>query len=280
MSKNVYKPVDLSINPDLARKILTGFIRSELERVGFSKAVIGVSGGLDSALSCFLTSEALGAENVLAVRMPYKTSSQGSLDHAQLVIDHLGVQSVTVPISEMADPLIQQYSDIDNTRKGNIMARMRMIVLYDLSASFNGLVIGTGNKTEILLGYSTLFGDSACAINPIGDLYKTQVRQLSRDMNVPEVIVSKAPTADLFVGQTDEGDLGYTYAEVDQLLYLLVDQRYSIQDCIEYGFEAAFVNQVVERIRRNQFKRVLPPIAKLTNRTVGYDFLYLRDWGT
>ncbi len=233
MSKNAYKPVDLSINPDLARKILTGFIRSELERVGFSKAVIGVSGGLDSALSCFLTSEALGAENVLAVRMPYKTSSQGSLDHAQLVIDQLGVQSTTVPITEMTDPLIQQFPDIDNTRKGNIMARMRMIVLYDFSASFNGLVIGTGNKTEILLGYSTLFGDSACAINPIGDLYKTQVRQLSRDMNVPEVIVSKAPTADLFVGQTDEGDLGYTYAEVDQLLYLLVDQRYSIQDCIE-----------------------------------------------
>ncbi len=280
MTERAYKPVDLSINPDLARQILTGFIRSELHRAGFTKAVIGVSGGLDSALSCFLTAEAMGAENVMAVRMPYKTSSQESLDHAQLVIEQTGVQSATIAITEMADPLIDRYPEIDNTRKGNIMARMRMIVLYDLSASIHGLVVGTGNKTEILLGYSTLFGDSACAINPIGDLYKTQVRQLSRDLGVPEVIVSKAPTADLFVGQTDEGDLGYTYAEVDQLLYLLVDQRYSIQDCVEYGFEKSFVENVVERIRRNQFKRIMPPIAKLTNRTVGYDFLYLRDWGT
>ncbi len=183
---------------------------------------------LDSALACYLAAEALGAQNVLAVRMPYKTSSQESLDHAQQVIDRLGVQTVTMPITEMADPLIQHFPDMDNTRKGNIMARMRMIVLYDLSASFHGLVIGTGNKTEILLGYSTLYGDSACAINPLGDLYKTQVRQLSRDMGVPEVIISKPPTADLFLGQTDEGDLGFTYEQVDQLLYLLVDQRYSI----------------------------------------------------
>jgi NAD+ synthase len=214
------------------------------------------------------------------VRMPYKTSSQESLDHAQQVIDQLGVQTVTLPITEMAEPLITRFPDMDNTRKGNIMARMRMIVLYDLSASFQGLVVGTGNKTEILLGYSTLYGDSACAINPLGDLYKTQVRQLSRDMGVPETIISKPPTADLFLGQTDEGDLGFTYEQVDQLLYLLVDQRYSLQDCVEAGFEEGFVQKVVERIRRNQFKRVLPPIAKLTNRTVGYDFLYLRDWGT
>ena len=280
MNGSNHKPVDLTIHPDLARQILTGFIRSELERVGFTKAVIGLSGGLDSALSCFLTAEALGAENVLAIRMPYKTSSQESLDHAQLVIDQLGVRSETIPITEMVDPLIQRHPGMDNTRKGNIMARMRMIVLYDLSAAFHGLVVGTGNKTEILLGYSTLFGDSACAINPLGDLYKTQIRQFARDMGVPDVIVSKAPTADLYIGQTDEGDLGYTYAEVDQLLYLLVDQRYSTQDCVDEGFEQSFVEKVVERIRRNQFKRVLPPIAKLTNRTVGYDFLYLRDWGT
>ena len=140
--------------------------------------------------------------------------------------------------------------------------------------------MGPGIRQKSYWDTPRCFGDSACAINPIGDLYKTQVRQLPRDMGVPEVIVSKAPTADLFVGQTDEGDLGYTYAEVDQLLYLLVDQRYSIQDCVEYGFEKSFVNHVVERIRRNQFKRIMPPIAKLTNRTVGYDFLYLRDWGT
>lgn len=141
-------------------------------------------------------------------------------------------------------------------------------------------MVGTGNKTEILLGYTTLYGDSACAINPIGDLYKTQLRQLAEALGVPESIRLKAPSADLWAGQTDEGELGYTYAEVDQLLYLLVDQRYTPQECIEAGFEAAFVHKVVERMRRNQFKRILPPIAKLSNRTIGYDFLYLRDWGT
>jgi NAD+ synthase len=271
---------DLNIHTDLARGILTGFIKSELNRMGFTKAVIGLSGGIDSALSCFLAAEALGAENVLAVRMPYKSSSQESLDHAQLVIDQLGVNSLTIPITEMVDPLINRFPEMNSMRKGNIMARERMIVLYDQSATYNGLVIGTGNKTEILLGYSTLFGDSACALNPLGDLYKTQVRQLSAAMNIPEVIVSKPPTADLWLGQTDEGELGFTYADVDKLLYLLVDQRYSPQDCVDAGFGSEFVEKVVERIRRNQFKRVLPPIAKISNRTIGYDFLYLRDWGT
>jgi len=141
-------------------------------------------------------------------------------------------------------------------------------------------VIGTGNKTEILLGYTTLFGDAACALNPLGDLYKTQVRQLSRAIGVPEVIVAKPPSADLWLGQTDEGELGFTYAEVDQLLYLLVDQRYSPDECVAAGFAEKFVRLVIERVRRNHFKRVLPPIAKLSNRTIGYDFLYLRDWGT
>lgn len=271
---------DLSINTPLAKNILTSFIRSELNRMGFSKAVLGLSGGVDSAVSCFLAAEALGSQNVLAIRMPYQSSSQDSLDHAQQVIDQLGVQSMTIPITEMADPLINRFPDMSNTRKGNIMARLRMIVLYDQSASFGGLVIGTGNKTEILLGYSTLWGDSACAINPLGDLYKTQLRQLARDMGVPEVIVAKPPTADLWLGQTDEGELGFTYAEVDRLLYLLIDQRYSPEDCIDAGFSEQFVSAVVDRIRRNQFKRVMPPIAKLSNRTIGYDFLYLRDWGT
>lgn len=272
--------IDLTINTDLARKILTGFIRSEIQRFGFERAVIGLSGGIDSALSCFLATEAMGAQNVLAVCMPYRASSPDSLEHAQLVIDALGVQSVTIPITEMVDPLIGRDPQMSSVRKGNIMARARMIVLYDQSEVFKGLVVGTGNKTEILLGYTTLYGDSACALNPIGDLYKTQVRQLARAMGVPEPILTKAPTADLWQGQTDEGELGFTYAEVDQLLYLLVDQRYSPQDCVEAGFAPQFVEKVVERIRRNHFKRVLPPIAKLTNRTVGYDFLYLRDWGT
>ena len=272
--------IDLAINPELARRILTGFIRAEITRTGLTHAVINLSGGIDSALSCFLAAEALGPQNVLAIRLPYKTSSADSLEHAQMVIDALGVQSITVPITDMVDPLIQRDPEMDSLRRGNIMARMRMIVLYDQSVAFKGLAVGTGNKTEIMLGYTTLYGDSACAINPIGDLYKTQVRQLSAALGVPAPIIEKPPTADLWSGQTDEGELGFTYAEVDKLLYLIVDQRYSPADCVEAGFAEPFVRKVVERIPRNQFKRVLPPIAKLGNRTVGYDFLYLRDWGT
>ncbi len=272
--------IDLNINTDLARKILTGFVHSEITRVGFSRAVVGLSGGVDSTLSCYLAAEALGPENVLAVRMPYKTSSPDSMEHAQVVIDILGVQSLTIPITEMVDPLFERFPEANQVRRGNVMARARMIVLYDQSEAFQGLVVGTGNKTEILLGYSTLYGDSANALNPIGDLYKTQVRQLARAIGVPTAIVDKPPSADLWVGQTDEGELGFTYEEVDKLLYLLVDQRYTMEDCVESGFEQIFVRDVIERIRRNHFKRILPPIAKLTNRTVGYDFLYLRDWGT
>ena len=272
--------VELEINTDLARKILTGFIHSEITRTGYNRAVVALSGGLDSALSCFLAAEALGPENVLAVRMPYRTSSPDSLSDAQKVIDATGVQSMTVEITDMVEPLFARFPDMDNMRKGNIMARQRMIVIYDQSAATRGLVVGTGNKTEILLGYTTLFGDSANALNPIGDLYKTQVRQLSRAMGIPASIVDKAPSADLWVGQTDEDELGFTYAEVDQLLYLLVDKRYTPQECIEAGYAERFVHNVVERIRRNHFKRILPPIAKVSNRTIGYDFLYLRDWGT
>ena len=271
---------DLTIDTKLVRKILTGFIQTEITRSGFSKAVMGLSGGLDSALACFLAAEALGPENVLAIRMPYKSSSQDSLDHAQLVIDQLGVQSLTIPITDMVDPLFQRFLDMDQRRKGNIMARERMIILFDQSEAFKGLVLGTGNKTEILLGYSTLYGDSACALNPIGDLYKTQVRQLSRAMGVPAAVIEKAPSADLWLGQTDEGELGFTYEEVDKLLFLLIDQRYTPEECVESGFPVDFVKTVIQRVRRNQFKRVLPPIAKVSNRTVGYDFLYLRDWGT
>ncbi len=272
--------ISLSINTDLAREILAGFIKSEITRVGMSRAVVGLSGGLDSALSCALTAEALGAKNVLAVRMPYKASSRDSLDHAQLLINQFGVQSKTIEITDMVEPLFKLDPQINKMRMGNIMARERMIVLYDQSEVFKGLVIGTSNKTEILLGYSTMYGDSASAMNPIGDLYKTQVRQLSRAMNIPAPIIDKAPSADLWAGQTDEDELGFTYEDVDKLLYLLVDQRYSPQEAIEAGFSEKFVNAVTTRIRRNQFKRMLPPIAKVSNRTIGYDFLYLRDWGT
>ena len=274
------KSLTLEIDTDLARRILVDFIRTEVHRHGFRRGVVGVSGGVDSSLACFLAAEALGPENVLAVRMPYKTSSPDSLEHAQMVIEATGVQSLTVPITEMVDPLFERFPEADKVRRGNVMARARMIVLYDQSAAFNGLVIGTGNKTEILLGYTTLYGDAACALNPNGDLYKTQVRMLARAVGVPEVIIQKPPTAGLWVGQTDEEELGFTYEEVDRLLLLLVDGRYSPEDCVEAGFDPDFVAAVVERVRRNHFKRLMPPIAKLSNRTVGYDFLYLRDWGT
>ncbi|MGD0751311.1 MAG: NAD+ synthase [Anaerolineales bacterium] len=270
----------LSIDTGLVRKILTEFIRSEIGRAGFSRAVVNLSGGIDSAVSFALAAAALGPENVLAVRLPYKTSSADSLEHAQVLIDQFGCPSVTIPVTEMVDPLVALEQNMSAVRKGNIMARVRMIVAYDQSEAFKGLVVGTGNKTEILLGYTTLYGDSACALNPIGDLYKTQVRQLARDLQIPEVIIAKPPSADLWNGQTDEGELGFTYENVDRLLYLLVDQRYRPEECVEAGFSEKFVRQVVERVRRNQFKRILPPIAKLSSRTVGYDFLYLRDWGT
>ena len=271
---------NLLINTDLAKTILTGFIHSEITRSGFSRAVIGLSGGIDSALSCVLAAEALGPQNVLAVRMPYKTSSIDSLEDAQHVINKTGVKSLTVPITEMVEPLFERFPVANAMRRGNSMARARMIVLYDQSEAFGGLVVGTGNKTEILLGYSTLYGDSACALNPIGDLYKTQVRQLSVALGVPDSIINKPPSADLWAGQTDEDELGFTYEEVDKLLHLIVDERYSPSECVDAGFPQEFVHKVIERIRRNQFKRLLPPIAKLSNRTIGYDFLYLRDWGT
>jgi NAD+ synthase len=272
--------LSLEIHTDLARQILVDFIRTEIHRAGFHRAVVGVSGGLDSSLSCTLAAEALGPANVLAVRMPYKTSSAESLEHAHQIVEATGVEEVTLPITEMVDAYFARFPDADTVRRGNAMARARMIVLYDQSAATDGLVVGTGNKTEILLGYTTLFGDAACAINPLGDLYKTQVRQLARALRLPEGILAKPPSAELWLGQTDEGELGFTYAEVDRLLLLLVDGRYTPEACVEQGFATGFVEKVVERIRRNQFKRMSPPIAKLSNRTVGYDFLYLRDWGT
>ena len=272
--------IDLTINTDVARAILTGFIKSEVTRVGYSRAVIALSGGIDSALSLVLAVEALGAENVLAVRMPYKASSADSLAHAQLLVDQYKAPNETIEITDMVEPLFMRDPNITKLRKGNIMARERMIVLYDQSEAFKGLVIGTSNKTEILLGYSTQFGDAASAVNPVGDLYKTQLRQLSRAMNVPAPIIDKPPSADLWEDQTDEGELGFTYEQADQLLYLLVDQRYSPQECVDAGFDEKFVSAVVGRVRRNQFKRMLPLVAKLSNRTIGYDFLYLRDWGT
>jgi NAD+ synthase len=270
----------LTINTDLARSVLTAFVRDELGRHGFTRGVVGVSGGIDSAVACFLAAEALGPDNVLALRMPHADSSPESLEHAGLVIEQLKVRSTDVSITDMVEPLFSRFPDVSKVRRGNLMARVRMAILFDQSAAFEGLVIGTGNKTEILLGYTTLYGDSACAVNPNGDLYKTQIRQLARAMQVPDLILNKPPSADLWPGQTDEGELGTTYEAVDRLLYLLIDERATPDAAVAAGFDAAFVAQTLERVRRNHFKRVMPPIPKLSNRTVGYDFLYPRDWGT
>ncbi len=270
----------LRINTDLARKVLVAFIRDELGRHGFTRGVVGLSGGIDSSLACFLAAEALGPENVLALRMPYASSSPESMDHAGLVIDLLKVHSLDVPITDMVNPLFDRFPNMSKVRRGNMMARIRMAILFDQSAAFDGLVIGTGNKTEILLGYTTLYGDSACAVNPNGDLYKTQIRQLARALGVPEVIIDKPPSADLWPGQTDEGELGTTYERVDRLLHLLVDERVTPDAATDAGFDATFVQKTLDRVRLNHFKRVMPPIAKISGRTVGYDFLYPRDWGT
>jgi NAD+ synthase len=267
----------LVINTELARKILVGFIRDGVEKNGFKRAVIGLSGGIDSALSAYLAAEALGAENVLCVRMPYKTSSQDSLTDAQAVIDALGTPSLTVEITPMVQPLIDLFPDMSNLRKGNIMARQRMIILYDQSSAWNGLVIGTSNKTEALLGYSTLYGDSAAALQPIEDLYKTQVRALSSALNIPQSVQVKPPSADLWIGQTDEAELGYTYAEVDRVLYLLVEERYTVEEVADLGFDASFVASVWKRVRRNHYKRTMPNVGKLSRRSIGHDFLYMRD---
>jgi NAD+ synthase len=268
----------LSINTDVAKRMLVGFIADEIAKTGMKRAIIGLSGGIDSALSAYLSAEALGAENVLAVRMPYRTSSADSLSDADLVIEALGLASLTVPITEMADPLINRFPDMNSTRKGNIMARLRMTILYDQSASWGGLVMGTSNKSEILLGYSTIYGDSGVALQPIGDLYKTQVRQLSAALDIPTSVLKKPPSADLFEGQTDEGDFGFSYEDVDKVLFLLVDERYTVDEVVDEGFARSFVETVWRRVKINHYKRTMPNIAKVSRRSVGHDFLYLRDY--
>jgi NAD+ synthase len=269
----------LALNPDLARKVIVGFIRDELCKMGFSRAVIGLSGGIDSALVAYLAAEAMGPENVLCVMMPYRTSNPDSEGDARKVIAALGVAHKKIEITAMADPLLDAIPLDASRRRGNIMARLRMVCLYDQSEAWQGLVVGTSNKTETLLGYTTIFGDNAAAIQPIADLYKYQVRQLARALGVPQSVVTKAPSADLWAGQTDEGELGFSYDQADQILYLLVDAWYSPEDVVACGFDPAVVKRVVRLIRQNQFKRVPPPICKLSTRTVGVDFLYLRDWG-
>ncbi len=270
----------LHIDTDLAIQVLARFVRNELTKVGFQHAVLGLSGGIDSAVSCYLAARAMGPENVLALRLPYATSSPTSLEHAQLIIDDLGINGETIDITPIVNPLFDASPDINAHRKGNIMARTRMMIIFDRSAAWKALVVGTSNKTELLLGYGTIYGDLASAVNPIGDLYKAQIRQVARKLGVPKVIVDKAPSADLIPGQTDEGDFGFSYDDVDPLLYLLVDERYLPEEAVAAGFPTSFVNNVMRMIRTSHFKRTLPVIPKLSGRTVGHDFRYLRDWGS
>ncbi|MBI3913177.1 MAG: NAD+ synthase [Chloroflexi bacterium] len=269
----------LEINTALARTMITRFLREEITRVGFARGVIGLSGGIDSALVAFLAAEALGAQNVFGVLMPYRTSNPHSRADAELVAQTLGIATRVIEITQMVEPYLAQFAGDDARRRGNVMARVRMIVLYDQSEDFKGLVIGTSNKTEALLGYTTQFGDNAAALQPIADLYKAQVRELARAVGVPEKIIAKAPSADLWQGQTDEGELGFTYDDADAILYRLVDERRSVEDVVGLGFEARVVQRIAELMARNQFKRVPPLVAKLSARTIGVDFLYKRDWG-
>ncbi len=243
---------------------LVHFIRDEVKKAGFHKGVVGLSGGVDSALVMHLTTEALGKENVLAIILPYKTSSPQSIEDALSIINQLNILYESVDISPMVDAYLAKYPKVNNIHRGNILARQRMIVLYDISAREHALVIGTSNKTEILLGYSTLFGDTACAINPIGDLYKTQIWRLAEEVGVPKNIIEKVPTADLWTGQTDEGELGFSYHDVDKLLYDMVDRNYGDEKLISEGFEKEFIEKVRKRIRENEFKRRLPRIAKIS----------------
>jgi NAD+ synthase len=250
-----------------------------VRKVGIERVVVGLSGGVDSSLAAVLAAEALGPRNVLGIRMPYRTSSADSLAHAAEVAAVSGIETMTIDISAQVDAYFEGFPDADARRRGNKMARERMTILYDHSARWRALVLGTSNKTELLLGYGTLHGDMASALNPIGDLYKTQVWTLSRALGVPEAVVAKNPSADLFVGQTDESDLGFTYREVDELLFHMVDERWSSGELEAAGFAPAFIRRVSEMVRNSQFKRRLPVIAKVSHRTIDRDFRYARDWG-
>jgi NAD+ synthase len=270
----------LAINSPLVEEILTRFIRNEITRTGFRRAVFGLSGGIDSSVVAYLAVRAMGPENVLAVTMPYKTSSSETREDSQRVVEALGLQTLDIPITAQVDAYFAAVGEASRMRLANKCARERMTVLYDQSASFEGLVLGTSNKTELLLGYGTQFGDLASAINPIGDLYKTQLGSLAAHLGVPDSILQKRPSGDLWEGQTDEGELGFSYFDVDRLLVLLVDRRWQPAQLERVGFDLEFIERVLRMVRRNQYKRRLPVIAKLTDRTMDRDFRYPRDWGT
>jgi NAD+ synthase len=266
----------LRLEADAVLEVIERGLRREVERVGFERVILGLSGGLDSALTAFLAARTFGAEKVIAVAMPYRSSHPDSLAHAELAASQLGVELRVEPITEQVDAYFRRHEPADSARRGNKMARERMTILYDLSMAERALVLGTSNKTELLLGYSTIFGDSASAVNPIGDLYKTQVRQLALELGVPDAILRKAPSADLWPGQTDEAEAGFTYHELDRLLYWMIDRRRADEELVTLGFDAATVARVGRMVAASEFKRQVPPIAKLGPRTAGVDYLYPR----
>lgn len=270
----------LQINCPLVERLLVGFLNNEVRRTGFQRVVLGVSGGIDSAVAAYLAARALGPKAVCGVRLPYKTSSEETMRDAQRVIDELQINTLTISITEQVDAYFAKFPEADRLRRANKMARERMTILYDQSAAQQALVLGTSNKSELLLGYGTLYGDMASALNPVGDLYKTQLRQLARHLGVPESIIRKDPTADLWVGQTSEGELGFTYQEADRLLVRLIDRRYTRALLLAEDFDPAFIDKITRMVRQSQYKRRLPLIAKLSSRTIDRDFRYARDWGT
>ncbi len=253
----------LSIDPEETALKIENFIREKFNETKFNRAIIGLSGGIDSSTVAYIAKNALGAENVFGINMPYKTSSPQSAIDAKTVADNLGINFMTIEITDMVDAYFRMFPDADQLRRGNMMSRQRMTVLYDQSSLQRGLVLGCGNKTELLLGYCTLYGDTACAMIPLGDLYKTQVRILARFLGVPERIIQKTPTADLWPGQSDESELGFTYAEVDKLLFLMIEKKYSHEELKKQGFDESFINNVSDKIKKAQYKRCLPPIPKI-----------------
>ncbi|PYP14488.1 MAG: NAD+ synthase [Gemmatimonadetes bacterium] len=278
MGKGVDEGDPLAIDRDLARRWLVSFLKDEVvRRRGFTKGIVGLSGGVDSSLTAFLAVEALGRDNVIGVRMPYRTSSPESLEHAQLVSDLLGIQSLTIDITPAVDGYLQQVGDGDATRRGNVMARERMIVLFDLSAKHKALPIGTSNKSERLLGYFTWHADDTPPVNPLGDLFKTQVRALARHVGVPEVILAKPPTPDLVPGQTTEGDYGISYDKVDRILYYLI-RGMKAEEVVAHGFTPAEVAKVQGRLESTHWKRRLPTVAVMSQTAIGEFYLRPVDY--